>query len=110
MLLVKLGITDNKDHMNIKSFFRPIYIFSEPGRVWVTAPYISGCSVRRYQELYEAAKKTVPEDGRRHSHYYPQHFTDHHHYAHTYHKQPDELINEKIILLTDLLPTKLPTL
>lgn len=57
MLLVKLGITDNKDLMNVKEFFRPIYIFSGTwqGVGYGSIIYLAALSGVD-QELYEAAK------------------------------------------------------
>jgi putative aldouronate transport system permease protein len=57
MLLVKLGITDNKDLMNVKSFFRRSTYSAEPGRVWVNGSIIYLAALSGVdQELYEAAK------------------------------------------------------
>ncbi len=57
MLLVKLGITENKDLMSVKQFFRPIYVISGTwqGVGYGSIIYLAALSGVD-QELYEAAK------------------------------------------------------
>ena len=57
MLLVKLGLAENKDLMSVRSFFRPIYILSNTwqGVGYGSIIYLAALSGVD-QELYEAAK------------------------------------------------------
>ena len=57
MLLVKLGIAENKDLMSVKEFFRPIYVVSGTwqGVGYGSIIYLAALSGVD-QELYEAAK------------------------------------------------------
>ena len=57
MLLVKLGLAENKDLMSVRSYFRPIYILSSTwqGVGYGSIIYLAALSGVD-QELYEAAK------------------------------------------------------